>query len=138
MNGIELSSLNIIEWRKKVAFALQNPYLFSGTVLDNLTIGNLATKEKAVQMLTELNSDYLIERDVSVLSGGERQKISIAMALLKDTDLLLLDEPDNNLDEAGLMWLKDILKNTDKTVLFISHSAEITKLSNQIIYFQGI
>ncbi len=135
VNGIELSSLNITEWRKKVAFALQNPYLFQGTVLDNLTIGDLASEEDAIKMLRELNSDNLIDRDAANLSGGERQKISIAMALLKNTPLLLLDEPDNNLDEEGLTWLNDIIKNSDKTILFISHRKEIAELASQILWF---
>lgn len=140
VNGKELSTLNIDDWRKKVAFALQDPYLFPGTVLDNLIIGNLATKEEAIHMLSKLKISYLMDREINTqlntLSGGERQKISIAMALLKNTPLLLLDEPSNDLDEESLEWLEKLIMNSDKTILFISHRPSMTKLSNRIIHFK--
>lgn len=60
------------------------------------------------------------------LSGSEKQKISIARALLKDIPILILDEPSNHLDEQSLIWLRNFIKRTNKTVLFVSHQDKLS------------
>ena len=67
------------------------------------------------------------------LSGGEKQKISIARALLKGADLLILDEPGNNLDRATLDWLKAFIGSTEMTVLYISHDEALTAAADRCI-----
>ena len=67
------------------------------------------------------------------LSGGEKQKVSMARCLFKDTDLLILDEPTNTLDSSSLDWLCDFIAHTDKTLLYISHDDKFTALADKVI-----
>lgn len=64
-------------------------------------------------------------RDVSSLSGGEQKRLVLEALLRGPDDVLLLDEPDNYLDVPGKMWLEDALRESSKTVLFISHDREL-------------
>lgn len=134
LNGKALSGYAMDEWRKQIAYAEQDPYLFSGSGKDNIRLGNLtASNEQVEELLDVLNIGYLSEKQISMkaeLSGGEKQKISIARALLKDTPILILDEPTNHLDEKSLIWLQSFIKKTNKTVLFISHQDKLSDLAN--------
>ena len=67
------------------------------------------------------------------LSGGEKQKISIARALLKNTPYLILDEPGNNLDSQTLEWLYDFIKKSTKTIVYISHDDNLSDLADMKI-----
>lgn len=139
INGIELQKINLYNFRNKVAFAVQEPYLFSGTVKDNIKIGKANASDIEVERVMDLVSiKYLSDKKISMdnndLSGGEKQKISIARALLKDAPILILDEPSNNLDSDSINWLKEIINNINKTVIYISHDNEMLSLSNYKIY----
>ena len=136
----ELRAVNINSWRKLFAYVEQTPYLFSGTVRENIHLGDLqASDEQVTTVMENVGISHLSDRKVSNtqndLSGGEKQKISIARALLKDTSLLVMDEPDNHLDQATLEWLKNFIKQSDKTILYISHDEELVKLADIKISF---
>ena len=66
------------------------------------------------------------------LSGGEKQRVAIARALLKNTDLLILDEPSNNLDKDSITWLRDFVSKSDKTIIYITHDRNIMGFSSAI------
>lgn len=75
---------------------------------------------------------------VSELSGGQRTRMAIAMTLLRDDDILMLDEPTNHLDISALNWLEDILHNTKKTVLVISHDRYfLDKITNKTLEIEN-
>lgn len=80
---------------------------------------------------------YLADRNIDIekndLSGGERQKISIARALLKDSAILLLDEPSNHLDSYTKKWLIEWLRKSDKIVIFTSHDKDLLQISDMQI-----
>lgn len=67
--------------------------------------------------------------------GGEKQKIPIARALLRDTSILVMDESNNNLDLTTMEWLKDFIRQSDKTILYISHDEELSQLADVKICF---
>ncbi len=143
INGTELSKLSIDNWRGQFAYATQDPHLFTGTVRENIQLGNKHAEPQQInELMAELGILHLADRQVSFnqndLSGGEKQKISLARALLKNTPVLILDEPNNNLDKSTQKWLADFIASTSKTVLFISHENQLLEGANQVINFSDI
>lgn len=138
INNIEQKEISIESWRNKIAFVEQEPFLFAGSTIDNIRIGDLsAGNEKVYKVIDELGISYLLNRDAisenNGLSGGEKQKISIARALLKNTPILILDEPNNHLDKDSLQWLGNFIKHSDKTIVFVSHNDNLSKYADTII-----
>jgi len=137
INDEELSSLSPDSWRSKISLTTQEPYLFPGTVLDNLTFGGLASKEEAMYVLNEMGIAYLADRDIFVkqdsLSVGEKQRISLSRVILKDAPIIFLDEPSNNLDEDSIRKLKHFISSSSKTIIYISHTDSLTTLATRVI-----
>lgn len=138
MNGREQTKVSVKGLRKLMAYASQDPHLFAGSVKDNIWLGRLdASEEEVNQVMERMGISYLADRSVSMeqndLSGGEKQKISIARALLKDTPVLLLDEPGNNLDAATIEWLKQFIHDSKKTILYISHDDVLTAVADRVV-----
>jgi ATPase subunit of ABC transporter with duplicated ATPase domains len=81
-----------------------------------------------------LSFDRCRDRKISTLSGGEQKKLVLEALLRGPDDILILDEPDNFLDVPGKRWLEAELKDTDKSVLFVSHDRELlAQAATQII-----
>ncbi len=111
--------------------------------MDSLDAWAIESEVKTV--LTKLGLDDLSQK-VGALSGGLRRRVQLAQVLLNDADLLLLDEPTNHLDIDTIAWLTNFLKNSKKTVLFITHdryfldnvATRIFELANsQLTEYQG-
>lgn len=138
VNGMELREISMESWREKCAYVEQSPYLFQGTVWENVRLGRLdAGEEEVWEAIRRVGLEGLAQREISddqeALSGGERQRISIARALLKKADILLLDEPGNNLDEKALSWLEGFIGDYRGTMLFISHDERMLALAEETI-----
>lgn len=138
INDLDFHDISNHSLRKLIATAPQAPYLFQGTVKENIILGDeRADTEKADRIMRQLHIEHLADRQVSMannnLSGGEKQKISIARCLFRDTDVLILDEPTNTLDAQSLDWLHNFIENTDKTLLYISHDEAFTALADNVI-----
>ncbi|MBN1799347.1 MAG: ABC-F family ATP-binding cassette domain-containing protein [Spirochaetales bacterium] len=73
-------------------------------------------------MLAALGIPVKMKQRIKTLSGGEKKLLALACELIKKPDLLLLDEPDNHLDFKGLSWFENLLKNSKKTVIIVSHN----------------
>ncbi|KAJ2540858.1 ATP-binding cassette permease mdl1, partial [Coemansia sp. RSA 1933] len=110
VDGHDLRSLNLAQWRSHVAMVPQEPVLFAGTIRDNLLYGNpAATDGEMIEALELADAWYFVERfphqletyvgerGVS-LSGGQKQRVAIARALLARPDILILDEATSALD----------------------------------------
>ncbi len=129
INGRELSSLNLPKLRQEIAYLEQEPYLFEGTVRENIQLGNLeASNEQVEAAAREMGVEHLLEEvvgeDNANLSGGERQRAALARLMLKKTSLILLDEPEHYLDRDGRKVLEKKIKRSGKTVLWVSHALE--------------
>ena len=138
VNGREIDSLSRAAWYANIAYAPQEPILFSGTVRENVRIGAPGGDEntlEAILQATGLGSlaDRMISPAENQLSGGEKQKISIARALFKNAPLLLLDEPHNNLDAATQAWLDAFIRDYHGTLLFITHDEPSCRHADSII-----
>ena len=142
INGRELSELDPAKYRRHIAYAPQDPYLFEGTVLENIRIGNPEMSEAALKsLLDQMGIGHLADHRVAPgsegLSGGEKQKISIARASVRNTAFLFLDEPGNNLDKATLDWLCAFLRKSGKSIVFISHDDRLTACADNIVMLPG-
>lgn len=118
-------------YRSLIAYAPQQGYIFSGTVRENIAIGNPLASEDEINRFAELlDISELCEKEInseSELSGGELQKLSIAHALLKNAPILILDEPTNHLDQQTTERLMDYLHTCRKTIFLISHDKRTHK-----------
>lgn len=137
IDDTDLSSISLDSWRNQIALATQDPFLFSGTVLENLTFGGLATEKEAMRVLENMGIAYLANRNVSIkqdsLSVGEKQRISLARAILKKAPIIFLDEPNNHLDKDSSQRIKDFIRSSKSTIVYISHTDSLTTLASRVI-----
>jgi len=139
VSGKELRNMAPEKWWEMFAYVTQDPYLFQGTVQEDVWLGKQkASEDEVKRVLEKTGIGYLADRRISAdqneLSGGEKQKISIARAILKDTPLLFLDEPGNHLDVETLEWLKKFISESNKTIIYVSHDEELSALADKRIY----
>ncbi len=137
VNGMPLRQIDPAAWRRQIAYAPQEPFLFRGTVRENAGMGvHNAGDPQVTELLDAFGIGDLSDRmitDGSELSGGEKQKISLIRALTKPAGLLILDEPTNHLDRESILWLTIWLSKADKTVLVISHDPAILEILSRHI-----
>lgn len=148
VSGQNLNDINIRAWRKDIATVVQNTPMLSGSIRDNVLYGvdgqvadeqifealKLAHVDEYVQSLEE-GLDHQVGQFGEQLSGGQRQKISVARAILMGTPMLVLDEPTASLDitsTAEITQTKEKLKG-QKTIVEISHDAHAIMHADHII-----
>ncbi|MCR5345462.1 MAG: ABC transporter ATP-binding protein/permease [Lachnospiraceae bacterium] len=124
IKGDNDKSLTIRDLRKFVSLLEQDGSIFSGTIGDNLFVNN--EKESQVKELFELlhmdkELDYVVEPGGTNLSPGERKKILIVRAILKDSDFYIFDEPYNHLDDKGKAGFMKAIEGIDKGIAIVSH-----------------
>lgn len=151
VNGDNLQTLSIEEWRQKVGYVSQESPLLSGTILENITYGLTETPSmekvqeaaKAANALTfieELPEEFSTEvgeRGIK-LSGGQRQRIAIARALLYDPQILLLDEATSNLDSASEILVQEALQYLmeGRTTFVIAHRLATIIHADRILFIE--
>jgi putative ABC transport system ATP-binding protein len=114
LNGQDYRELAPEALRRRVGMVMQSAYLFPGTVAENLTYG---PRQRGQELLAEQTATLLQrvglsgcqERDVSNLSGGEAQRVSIARTLANAPEVILLDEPTSALDEESARDVEDLV-----------------------------
>ena len=147
INDYPIEELSEPLYRSKIAVVWQDPYMFYGTISENIMLGNPnARKEEIEKAAKNANiHDYIIslpdqynsfvgERGMT-LSGGQKQRISLARCFLKDAPVIILDEPSNALDGENEFYVRDALEKIakDKIVLIVSHSAQTIRFADLIV-----
>ncbi len=121
------------ELRRQIGMVTQRAFLFPGTVFDNLRFGpqqwgSTLTDAEADLLLKRVGLEGYAKRDISNLSGGEAQRVSLARALANQPTVLLLDEPTSALDEqskAGVeVLVRDIIRDTHLTCVIVTHDRQ--------------
>ena len=127
IDDVNIKEYNLVELRKKIGIVLQQPALFNRTIRENIRYGRLdASNEDIEKAAKEANIDYLLSNDdveeINV-SGGEKQRIAIARAVLKNPSIMLLDEATSALDKENEELIKESLRNVmkNRTSLIVAH-----------------
>jgi ABC-type multidrug transport system ATPase subunit len=104
----------------------QRPHLFRGTAIANVRLGARAAHREVpseAELMARLGVDAVADRDVAVLSGGERRRVAIARALARAPEVLLLDEPTAELDESARGAVDRVLAEFEGTILVATPQA---------------
>lgn len=151
IDGVDVREIDLDLLRDMVAYVPQEPFIFSGTIKENILFGNpdasmddvirvakIAKIHDFIESLPQGYDTLVGERGIT-LSGGQRQRIAIARALLRDPRIVLLDDPVSNLDaetEHRLVEdLKEILKG--RTVIIVSQRPSLATLADKVIVLEG-
>ena len=143
-----LNLLNTKDIRKNIALVQQQPFLFSGKIIDAIRMGRSFTKEEVIESAKKANAHSFIkmlpdkyetkitERG-SNFSGGQIQRIAIARAILGNPSILLLDEATSALDAESESEVRKGLNTAmkDRTVIVIAHRLATTQKADKIVVF---
>ncbi len=149
VDGVNIKNYNTFNLRKKIAIVHQRSVLFSGTVRENLKLGKKDATDnelyealRVAQALDFVNEkpkglDEIIEQDGKNFSGGQRQRLTIARALVKKPEILILDDSSSALDyNTEANFRKSLIENTKGiTVITVSQRATSIKHCDKIIVF---
>lgn len=149
IDGHDISEVTLESLRQKIALIPQDPQLFHRTIEENILYGNpLATSDALHKALVQSHADLVVkhlphgiktrvgERGTK-LSGGEKQRIAIARAILADAPILILDEATSSLDSVTEGAIQDALKNlmANKTTIVIAHRLSTLAHMDRILVF---
>ncbi|MBM2622962.1 thiol reductant ABC exporter subunit CydD [Actinoplanes sp. LDG1-06] len=150
VDGIDLSTVDLAAWRAQIAWVPQRPHLFAGTIHENIALGSSATAVAVAAAAAAAGASGFIEElpdgyatrlgDNGVgLSAGQRQRIALARAFLRDAPLILLDEPTANLDRETAASVMAAIRRlaVGRTVLIAAHRPELIALADRIVHVSG-
>ena len=151
IDGYDVRDVTLRSLRKQMGVMLQDTFIFSGTIIENIRYGNLAaTEEEVIQaakivrahdFIKDLKDGYetVVEERGSTLSAGQRQLISFARALLADPKILIFDEATSSIDTKTEELLQEGLQQLLKgrTSFIIAHRLSTIKNSDKIFYIDG-
>ena len=147
VGGVPLQGAALASWRDRVAYISQDPFLFHDTVRRNLAWANARASEADIwQALTLAGADALVRRmdqgletivgeRGALVSGGERQRLALARAILRKPRLLVMDEATSAIDVAGERAILERLRALEPrpTIVIVAHRAESLALCDRVI-----
>lgn len=139
----DYETLDAIKLRRKIVMLAQSPYIYEGSVKDNLLVGLQLCRPECTKktdlptihdhdlksLLEALHITPELDKDAALLSGGEKQRVAAARIILMQPEVYLLDEPSASLDKQTelslLSVIKEDVKKRNKTLIMITHSQEV-------------
>jgi len=147
IDGANVQQLRSEDIRKNIGVVLQNPYLFSGTLRENIAFGlDVVSDEEILEaakisccldFINKLENgfDYYLSENGRELSGGQRQALTLARAIVRKPKILLLDEPTSSMDQSTEKLVIDNLNTyfSDQTVILVTHRMSLLKMVDRVI-----
>ncbi|MGA8150958.1 MAG: ATP-binding cassette domain-containing protein [Terriglobales bacterium] len=147
VEGVDYREIAPRELRRKLSIVMQRPYLFPGTVEENLRFGPLQRgevlpAEETAKLLDRVGLQGYASRDVANLSGGEAQRVSLARTLANSPLALLLDEPTSALDESSKLeteaLIQEIVQERRLTCIIVTHdTAQARRLAGRALLVEA-
>jgi ATP-binding cassette, subfamily C, bacterial CydD len=149
--GIDLADCRTEPWRRLIAWVPQRPTVFRGTAAENLRLGDPGASELRIRdaaalagadrFLSALPSGYdtLLGDGGRPLSAGERRRVALARAFVRDAPLVILDEPTADLDRTSAEVVAEAIERlrVGRTVLLIAHRPELVQRADRIVALSG-
>ena len=147
LDGKDVRSLQIDDLRSNIAYMTQEPFIFAGTIRENLTFGNPLIEETQLETITRKAALYdticsfpngfetIVGEKGVILSGGQKQRIALARCLLQKGSILVLDDPISQVDLETGTAIIDMIKSliAKKTIIIVSHRISAVSFADQII-----
>jgi len=151
MGGIDLRQLHVADVRHRIGYVSQDNQLFYGSIRENITFGAPYVDGQAILRAANLAGvtdfvrthpagfDWQVGERGANLSGGQRQAVGIARALLLDPDILILDEPTSAMDNASEAIFRQRLASVlkEKTLLIFTHRTSMLQLVDRLVVMDG-
>jgi thiol reductant ABC exporter CydD subunit len=151
IGAVDLRSCHPDSWRRRVAWVPQHPTMFRGTVAENIRLGDPAASDRRVREAAALAGADEFIRDLPCgydtpigdgrrpLSPGERRRIGLARAFLRDAALVILDEPTADLDPRSVAAVSRAVERLrrGRTVLLIAHRPELIERADRVVRLAG-
>jgi len=147
LDGKDIRSLKIDNLRSHIAFMPQEPFLFAGTIRENITFGSPSVKESLLEKITREAALYdtirsfpnefetIVGEKGVILSGGQKQRVALARCLLQKAAVLILDDPISQVDLETGTAIIDTIKSMigQKSIIIVSHRISAVSFADQII-----
>ena len=147
LDGHDIRTLKLQNLRSHIAFIPQEPFLFAGTIRENMTFGNRKITAEQLEKAAEKAAlhdtiknfpegfDTVVGEKGVILSGGQKQRIAIARCLLHDADILALDDPISQVDLATGTDIINTIRQMagHKTIIIVSHRLSAVSYADQVI-----
>ena len=151
---VRLDNVNIYDWSAEklgqyIGYLPQIAELLSGSVKENIARLHFESDEKVIQaaefvnahqMILKLKASYATPADAYTLSGGQQQRVALARAFYNKPAIVLLDEPEKNLDQDGLIQLRSVIERAKAekiTLVFATHRVELAQLATQTLILKA-
>lgn len=146
-DDINYNLLDIVKIREQITYIRQDPYIFNASIKENLTLGDNFSENDIYNVLNQVGLNKWIESlpkgintimnlSAKNISGGQKQRIALARGLLRNSSLILLDEPTSSLDDNSAKEIEKMLfSKEDLTVIMVTHNLrdEIKDMVDEII-----
>jgi ATP-binding cassette subfamily B protein len=151
LDGVDFRRFSVASLRRQVALVPQDAWIVDGTIADNIAFGrpeaSLAQIGEAAEiaLVDEFVSrfprgyDTVVGESGALLSGGQRRRIALARAVLRDAPILLLDEPTSGLDAVSERAVIEAISNAaeGRSVMMASHRLGVAAITDRVVVFEG-
>ena len=149
INGINIDEIDMKTARRKMSLIMQDGALVTGSLLENIRMDSNASAERVLEAIKQADlGDFLsslpmgletvLEEDAGNISSGQKQKILIARALLREPDLIIMDESMSEMDNSSIDEICKSLKESEAAKIIVSHRIEPLSICDKIIEMKTV